>query len=75
MGIDIAMWNNRLEFTAEWYLNKSTELLYGVPVPANAGVSNTSVTMNAASMQNSGFEFSATYRNRDHALKWQVAPT
>lgn len=29
--------------------------------------------MNAASMQNSGFEFSATYRNRDHALKWQVS--
>ena len=54
-------------------MNKSTDLLYGVPVPANAGVANTSVTMNAASMQNSGFEFSATYRNRDHALKWQVA--
>ena len=73
VGIDLAMWNNRLEFTAEWYMNKSTELLYGVPVPANAGVANTSVTMNAASMQNSGFEFSATYRNRDHALKWQVS--
>lgn len=73
IGIDLAMWNNRLEFTAEWYMNKSTELLYGVPVPANAGVANTSVTMNAASMENSGFEFSATYRNRDHALKWQVA--
>ena len=73
VGIDLAMWNNRFEFTAEWYMNKSTDLLYGVPVPANAGVANTSVTMNAASMQNSGFEFSATYRNRDHALKWQVA--
>ena len=73
IGIDIAMWNNRLEFTAEWYKNKSSDLLYSVPVPANAGVQNTSVTMNAASMENSGFEFSATYRNRDHALKWQVA--
>ncbi len=73
IGIDIAMWNNRLEFTAEWYKNKSTDLLYSVPVPANAGVRNENVTMNAASMENSGFEFSATYRNRDHALKWQVS--
>ena len=73
IGIDLAMWNNRLEFTAEWYLNKSTDLLTPVAVPANAGVSNTTVTMNAASMENSGFEFSATYRNNDHPLKWQVS--
>ena len=73
VGIDIAMFNNRLEFTAEWYKNKSEDLHYGVPVPANAGVANTSVTMNAASMENSGFEFSATYRNNDHPLKWQVS--
>ena len=73
IGIDIAMFNNRLEFTAEWYKNKSDELHYNVPVPANAGVANTSVTMNAASMENSGFEFSATYRNNDHPLKWQLS--
>lgn len=73
IGLDIAMFNNRLEFTAEWYLNKSTDLLYSVPVPANAGARNTAVTMNAAEMQNSGFEFSATYRNNDHPLKWQVS--
>ena len=73
IGIDLAMFNNRLEFTAEWYKNKSEDLHYGVPVPANAGVANTSVTMNAASMENSGFEFSATYRNNDHPLKWQVS--
>ena len=73
IGIDLAMFNNRLEFTAEWYLNKSTDLLTPVAVPANAGVANTTVTMNAASMKNSGFEFSATYRNMDHPLKWQVS--
>ena len=73
IGIDLALFNNRLEFTAEWYKNKSTDLLYNVPVPANTGVRNTSVTMNAAEMENSGFEFSATYRNNDHPLKWQVS--
>ena len=73
IGLDLAMFNNRLEFTAEWYKNNSTDLLYGVPVPANAGARNETVTMNAAEMENSGFEFSATYRNNDHPLKWQVS--
>ena len=73
VGIDVAMWNNRLEFTAEWYKNISEDLLYAVPVPTNAGVSNTSVTMNAATMENSGLEFSATYRNHDHPLKYDLS--
>ena len=73
VGIDLALFNNRLEFTAEYFNNRSKDLLYSVPVPENAGVSNTSVTMNAATMDNSGFEFSATYRNRDHALKYDIS--
>ena len=73
VGIDLALFNNRLEFTAEWYKNVSEDLLYAVPVPANAGVDNETVTMNAASMENSGFEFSATYRNHDHPLKFEVS--
>ena len=72
-GIDIAMFNNRIEFTAEWYKNVSEDLLYGVPVPASGGFANTSVTMNAASMENSGLEFSLTYRNHDHPLKYDVS--
>ena len=73
VGVDIALFNNRIEFTAEWFKNQSVDLLYGVPVPENAGVSNTSVTMNAASMDNTGLEFSLTYRNNDHALKHQIS--
>jgi TonB-linked SusC/RagA family outer membrane protein len=73
IGLDLAFFNNRIEFTAEWYKNKSQDLLYQVPVPASAGVSNTTVTMNAASLENSGLEFSATYRNRDHALKHEIS--
>ncbi len=73
IGLDMALFNNRLELTAEWYKNRSKDLLYGVPVPENAGVSNTTVTMNAATMENSGFEFAATYRNNDHPLKYEIS--
>lgn len=78
VGFDLAMFNNRFEFTAEWYKNISKDLLYSVPVPENvgAGALNSpayTVKMNAAEMENSGFEFSATYRNMDHPFKWQVS--
>ena len=73
VGIDLGLFRNRLEFTAEYYKNSCKDLLYAVPVPEQAGVSNETVTMNAASMNNSGFEFSATYRNRDNAFKYEVA--
>ena len=73
VGVDLAFLRNRLEFTAEWYKNTSTDLLYAVPVPEQAGVSNTTVTMNAASMENSGFEFSATYRNHDNPFKYEFS--
>ncbi|MDM8154214.1 TonB-dependent receptor [Bacteroides gallinaceum] len=73
VGLDLAFFNNRLEFTAEWYKNTNQDLLYAVPVPEQAGVSNTTVTMNAASMDNSGFEFAATYRNFDRAFKYEIS--
>ncbi|WP_418832803.1 SusC/RagA family TonB-linked outer membrane protein [Phocaeicola sp.] len=76
VGVDLAFLNNRLEFTAEWYKNTNQDLLYAVPIPEQAGVSNgdpNTVTMNAASMDNSGFEFAATYRNRDHAFKYEIS--
>ena len=74
IGLDMAFFNNRIEFTAEWYKNKSEDLLFThVPVPNSGGFANGEVTMNAASMENSGFEFSLTYRNNDHPLKHQIS--
>ena len=72
VGIDLAMLNNRIEFTAEWFKNKSKDLLTQVAVPSSAGVSNTTVTMNAATMENTGLEFSVTYRDHDHPLKYDI---
>ena len=66
------MFNNQLEFTVDWYKAISEDLLYSVAVPANAGATNESVTMNAATMENSGLEFLATYRNRHNDFKYEI---
>ena len=73
IGVDYAMFGGGLEFNLDYYNALSEDLLYSVPVPAEAGATNETVTMNAASMRNTGFELSATYRNYKNAFKYEVS--
>jgi TonB-linked SusC/RagA family outer membrane protein len=72
-GLDLGMFNNQLEFTFDWYKSTSEDLLYSVAVPANAGATNATVTMNAATMENSGLEFLLAYHNYDNAVKFDIS--
>ncbi|MBR6211449.1 MAG: TonB-dependent receptor [Bacteroidales bacterium] len=73
IGLDYAMFGGALEFNVDYYNALSEDLLYSVPVPAEAGATNESVTMNAASMRNTGLEFSATYRNYQNDFKYEFS--
>ena len=72
-GFDYAMFGGQLEITADWYDSRSEDLLYSVAVPAEAGATNTTVTMNAATMSNKGLEFSAAFHNYKNALKYDIS--
>lgn len=72
-GLDLGMFNNQLEFTFDWYKATSGDLLYSLAVPTNAGAANTTVTMNAATMVNSGLEFLLAYHNHQHAVKYDLS--
>jgi TonB-linked SusC/RagA family outer membrane protein len=72
-GLDLGMFNNQLEFTFDWYKSTSEDLLYSVAVPANAGATNATVTMNAATMVNSGLEFLLAYHNHNNAVKYDIS--
>ncbi len=73
LGLDLGMFSNKIEFTFEWYKSISEDLLYSVAVPSSAGVTNASVTMNAATAENSGLEFLLVYHNRQHAIKYDIS--
>ena len=72
-GLDYAMFGGKLEINADWYRAISEDLLYAVAVPSEAGVKNTTVTMNAATMVNSGVELAASFHNYDHELKYDIS--
>lgn len=73
LGVDLGMFNNQLEFTFDWYKSTSEDLLYSVAVPTNAGATNGTVTMNAATMENSGIEFLLAYHNHKHPVKFDIS--
>lgn len=72
-GLDLGMFNNQLEFTFDWYKSTSEDLLYSVAVPTSAGATNGTVTMNAATMENSGLEFLLAYHNHKNAVKFDIS--
>ncbi len=72
-GLDLGMFSNQLEFTFDWYKSISEDLLYSVAVPTNAGATNATVTMNAATMENSGLEFLLAYHNHQHPVKFDIS--
>ena len=73
VGLDYAMFGGKLEFNADWYRAVSEDLLYDVPVPAEAGATNGTVTMNAATMVNSGLEFAVAWHDYGHDLKYDIS--
>ncbi len=73
IGLDYSMFGGAFEFNADYYRNVSEDLLYSVPVPAEAGATNDAVTMNAATMVNSGVELSASYHNYKNAFKYDIS--
>lgn len=63
-GIDLGLLNNKLTLTAEYFISKSEDVLTQVPIPMTAG-SLDNPFVNAASLENKGFEFTATYREEE----------
>ena len=60
-GLDIGLLNNSLLFTAEYFINTDKNLIAQPPIPLSVGATNTPY-VNAASLRNSGIEFTVTYK-------------
>lgn len=61
IGFDGALFDGKIEFSAEYYNSKTTDILVSVPIPASTGAAGSPV-VNAGSLRNQGFEFQLTYR-------------
>jgi len=64
IGLDLAFLSNRLQVSAEYYIATSHDVLTPLQLLMTTGNGGSNPYVNAASIENKGFEFSATWREK-----------
>lgn len=75
IGVDLNMFNNKFQFSTEYYIKNQDDLLVKIPMSAAFGrVSGAGDPwVNLGEIQNRGFEFIATYRKMEGDFNYDVS--
>ena len=71
IGLDLTMFNNRVNLTMDYYYKRTTDMLMYVSLPAGAAAAN-NIVRNEGEMTNKGFEFSISTQNFRGAFTWNT---
>lgn len=71
VGLDLAMFNSRLNFSMDAYYKKTTDLLLTLYVPASADLPG-GITRNDGEMVNKGLEFLVSSKNLKGEFSWDT---
>ena len=72
-GIELALFNNRFNLEADWYLERTRSLMSSMALPPSNGFS--SYKANIGKLENKGFELKATafaLRNTEKEIVWSI---
>src|SRR5207245_2797998 len=72
-GIDAGLLGSRITFTADYYVEKTSDVLVNLPIALTTGNAGGNPPVNAASLKNTGFEFSATYSHNQKPFEWRLS--
>ncbi|MCF8362719.1 MAG: TonB-dependent receptor [Prolixibacteraceae bacterium] len=79
MGIDVALFGNRIELIADIYKKYTDNLLMNLPLPMYLGTSGTGSiappTVNIGKMENQGYEITLNTINTTGLVKWNTGIT
>ncbi|WP_044201436.1 TonB-dependent receptor [Flammeovirga sp. OC4] len=70
IGLDVGLFDDAVTVSAEYFIKNTVDMIVPMPVPVYVGASPPAA--NVGSMQNKGFEFTASYRNINHDFKWNI---
>lgn len=70
IGFDMEMYDGRISFTTDYYIKKTSDMLYAAPIPLVAGTA--APIQNVATAENRGLEFTLLYRNNDHDVHYSI---
>lgn len=70
IGLDVELYDGQVYFVADYYVKKTSDMLYAAPIPLTAGT--LPPVRNIGEMENTGLELSLNYRNREGVFKYGV---
>ncbi|MFE3847083.1 SusC/RagA family TonB-linked outer membrane protein [Flavobacterium sp. LB3P45] len=73
VALELGLFDNKLQFTGEYYEKRTSDLLAGAPLPFSTGSFPALITTNVAEVKNTGLEFLASYANNDHPFKYNIS--
>ena len=71
IGLDVGLFNNRVNLVADVYHKKTKNLLYVKAMPISSGY--TTITGNFASLENKGLELATNVKILEGPVKWDVS--
>lgn len=71
-GFDAAFLNNKLSFSAEYFISNTKDVLIEFPLLISTGNDGGNPRVNGATLNNKGFEFTATYAENAAEFKYNV---
>ena len=70
-GVDIALFNDRIQIIADYYIKRSVDLLFNEQIPHSSGYG--SITSNLGELRNTGFELTLnTHPIATHDFAWDL---
>jgi TonB-linked SusC/RagA family outer membrane protein len=63
IGLEASLFNNALSFSADYFIARSKDVLVDLPISGTTGNAGGNPPVNAATLENRGFEFAVTYRS------------
>lgn len=72
IGVDLRLWEGKLETSLDYYQKNTTDILVGLPISAVSGFL-LPPDVNSGEIENKGIELSLTYRDRAGDLNYSVS--
>ncbi|MDN5210849.1 TonB-dependent receptor [Fulvivirgaceae bacterium BMA12] len=72
VGFEASLLGGKVDVIVDYYFKESEDILVELPLNPSSGTTEP-IPFNAATIENNGFEFFATYRNNERKFKYSVS--
>jgi TonB-linked SusC/RagA family outer membrane protein len=72
IGLDLGLLKNKFTLSAEYYKNKSVDLLMNLNTSPSLGIYSGSIAKNVGAVETSGFELQLGYNNLEGDFQWSA---